>query len=228
MAEAQAAYGAALHHLPGSARMSFSQAALPAVRALNGARAYTLLLGMHRVVNAVRPGLVGPEAALYGYWMELCVSNQSGGPLSKGDALRLTGDGSATSLHNSAPTLLHALRTPHCMDAAPYLNQARATYPGGMSELDAARHLLHPPDEDLELGEVTISVEGTDKTPSPPCPTNSLYDGTAPPPLYAVVCEAFPRETAWCPALPTATHAPRSWAHPHLSSPLSRTRGASQ
>ena len=60
-----------------------------------------------------------------------------------GDTLRLTGAGLATSLHFSAPALLHALRTRCSRDAAPYLNQARATYPGGVSELDAALHLLH-------------------------------------------------------------------------------------
>ena len=40
------------------------------------------------------------------------------------------------------------------------------------------------------------------------------------------MCEAFPREPSWCLALPPATHAPRGWAHPRLSPPLSRTRGA--
>ena len=57
-------------------------------------------------------------------------------------------------------------------------------------------------------------------------PTNPVYDGTSPIPLYAVVCEAFPREPTWCPALPPAMHAPRCWANPDLSPPLSRTRGA--
>ena len=85
-----------------------------------------------------------------------------------GDDLRLTGAGSATSLHSSAPALLHALRTRCPRDAAPYLNQARATYPGGVSELDAALHLLHPLDEDLEVCEVTIFVEGAGKTPTRP------------------------------------------------------------
>ena len=65
-----------------------------------------------------------------------------------GDALRLTGEGLDTSLHSSALALLHALRTHHSMDAVPYLNQARATYPGVISELDAELHLLHPMDED--------------------------------------------------------------------------------
>ena len=64
-----------------------------------------------------------------------------------GDTLRLTGEDSATSLHSSALAVLHVLRTRHPMGAAPYLNQARATYPGGVSELDAALHLLHPPDK---------------------------------------------------------------------------------
>ena len=44
------------------------------------------------------------------------------------DALRLTGEGSATSLHSSAQALLHALRMRLSMEASTYLNQARATY----------------------------------------------------------------------------------------------------
>ena len=152
-------------------RTFLTEAALPAVRAPNGARAPTLLPAMHGVVNAVQAGLIGPEAAFYGYWMEWHTSNWSGWPLSMGDTLRLAGEASATSLQSSAPALLHALRTRHPMDAAPYLNQARATYLGGMSELDAALHLLHLPDEDLEVGEGTIFVE----TPvqAPPCPSSS-------------------------------------------------------
>ena len=53
-----------------------------------------------------------------------------------------------------------------------------------------------------------------------------MYDGAWPTPPYAVICEAFPREPTWSPALPPATHASRGWANPKLSSPLSRTRGA--
>ena len=67
--EAHAAQAAALHDPVGSTR-TFRKAALPAVCALNGARAPALLPAMHRVVNAVWPGLIGPEAALYWYWME--------------------------------------------------------------------------------------------------------------------------------------------------------------
>ena len=204
----------------------FNETTLPAVRALNGAGAPTLLPAMHRMVNAVQPGLISPEAALYGHWMEWRESNRSGWPLSMGDTLRLMGAGSAMSLRSSAPALLHSLRTRYPGDAAPYLNQARATYPGGVSELDAALHLLHPPDEDLGVGEVTVFVEGADEAPARPRPTNPVYDGTRPTPPYAIVCEAFPREPAWCPALPPATHAPRGWANPDLSPPLSRTRGA--
>ena len=96
----------------------------------------------------------------------------------------------------------------------------------GVSELDAALHLLHPPDEDLEVGEITVFVEGADEAPARPRPTNPVYDGTRPIPPYAIVCEAFPREPTWCPTLPPATHAPRCWAHRDLSPPLSRTRGA--
>ena len=95
-----------------------------------------------------------------------------------------------------------------------------------MSELDAALHLLHPPDGDLEVSEITVFVEGADEAPAHHRPTNPVYNGTRPTPPYAIVCEAFPREPTWCPALPPATHAPRGWANPDLSPPLSRTRGA--
>ena len=153
-------------------------------------------------------------------------SNRSGRPLSMGDTLQLTGAGSAMSFRSSAPALLHALRTRYPGHAAPYLNQARANYPGGVSELDAALHLLHPPDEDLEVGEITVFVEGADEAPARPRPTNPVYDGTRLTPPYAIISEAFPREPTWCPALPPAAHAPRGWAIPDLSPPLSRTRGA--
>ena len=86
------------------------------------------------------------------------------------DALRLMDEGWATSLHSSSPAQLHALSTHLSMDATPYLNQARATYPGEITELDAALHLLHQSDEDLEVGEVTIFVEGAGEAPPPPAP----------------------------------------------------------
>ena len=226
VAEAHEAHAAVRCDRTGSARAFLNETALPAVRALNGAGAPTLPPAMHRIVNAVQPGLISPEAALYGHWMEWRESNRSGRPLSMGDTLRLTGAGSAMSLRSSAPALLHALRTRYPGDAAPYLNQAQATYPGGVSELDAALHLLHPPDEDLEVGEITVLVEGADKASARPRPTNPAYNGTRPTPPYAIVCEAFPREPTWCPALPPLTHAPRGWANPDLSPPLSRTRGA--
>ena len=158
--------------------------------------------------------------------MEWRTSNQSGRPLSMGDTLRLTGAGYAMSLHSSAPALLHALRTRCPGDTAPYLNEARATYPGGVSKLDAAVHLLHLADKDLEVGEITVFVEGADEAPTRPRPTNPLYDGARPTRPYAVVCEVFPRELTWCPTLPSATHARRGWASPNLSPLLSRTRGA--
>ena len=86
-----------------------------------------------------------------------------------GHTLSLTGEGStAASLHSSAAALLHPPRTRCPMDAAPYPYQAQATYPGGVSELDAALHLLHPPDKGWEAGEVTIFVEGASETPTPP------------------------------------------------------------
>ena len=223
VAEAHEAHAAARCYLTGSARAFLNETALLAVRALNEAGAPTLLPAMHRIVNAVQPGLISPEAALYGHWMKWRESNRSGRPLSIGNGLRLTGAGSAMSLRSSAPALLHALRTRYPGDAAPYLDQARATYPGGVSELDAALHLLHPPDEVLEVGEIKVFVEGADEASACPRPTNPVYDGTRPTPPYAIVCEAFPREPTLCPALPPATHAPRGWANPDLSPPLSRT-----
>ena len=78
----------------------------------------------------------------------------------------------------------------------------------------------------LEVGEITVFAKGADEAPARLRPTNPVYDGTRPTPPYAIVCEAFPRELTWCPALPLATHAPRGWANPDLSPPLSRTRGA--
>ena len=228
VAEAHEAHAAAQCDPTGSARAFLNETALPAVRALNGAGAPTLLPAMHRIVNAVQPGLISTDAALYGHWMEWRESNRSGRPLSMGDTLRLTGAGSAMSLRSSAPALLHALRTRYPGDAAPYLNQARATWAGGVCELDAALHLLHPPDEDLEEGEITVFVEGADEASARPRPTNPVYDGTRPTPPYAIVCEAFPREPTRCPALPPATHAPRGWANPDLSPPLSEPRGAHQ
>ena len=168
VAEAHDAHAAARCDLAGSARAFLNETTLPAVRALNGAGAATLLPAMHWIVNAVQLGLISPEAALYGHWMEWCESNRSGRPLSMGDTLRLTGAGSAMSLRSSAPALLHALRTRYPGGAAPYLNQARVTYPGGVSELDAALHPLHSADEDLEVGEVTVFVEGADEAPARP------------------------------------------------------------
>ena len=101
--EAREAHAAARRDPAGSARAFLSEAPLPAVRALNGAGAPALLPAMHRIVDAVQPGLISPEAALYGHWMEWRESNRSGRPLSTGDTLRLTGAGSAMSLRSSAP-----------------------------------------------------------------------------------------------------------------------------
>ena len=224
--DAHEVHAAAQHDWATSARAFLSEAALQAIRALNGAGAPMLLPAIHRILNAVQPGLISSEAALYGHWKEWRTSNRSGRPLSMGDILRLTGAGSAMFLQSSAPALLHALRTRCPGDTVPYLNQARARYPGGVSKLDAPFHLLHPPDEDLELGEIMVFVEGADEAPTRPCPTNLVYDGARPTPPYAVVYEPFPREPTWCPALPPATHTPRDWASPNLSPPLSRTRGA--
>ena len=180
VAEAQEVHATARRDPTGSARAFLNEAVLPAVRALNRAGAPTLLPAMHLIVNAVQLGLISPEAALYGHWMEWRESNRSGRPLSMGDTLWLTGAGSAMSLRSSAPALLHALRTRYPGDAAPYLNQARATYPGGVSELDAALRLPYPPDVDLEVGEVTVFVEGADEASDRPRPTDLVYDGTRP------------------------------------------------
>ena len=70
VAEAQQAHAAARRDLTGSARAFLNETTLPAIHALNGAGAPTLLPAMHRIVNAIEPGLFSPEAALYGHWME--------------------------------------------------------------------------------------------------------------------------------------------------------------
>ena len=116
--EAHEAHADARQDPAGSARAVLSEAALSAVRALNGAGALALLPAMHRILNAVQPGLISTEAALYGHWMEWRESNRSHRPLA---------NKSAMSLRSSAPDLLHALRTRCPGDTAPYLNQARAT-----------------------------------------------------------------------------------------------------
>ena len=76
--EEHAAHAGAQHDPAGSAKAFLGQAALPVVCTLNGVGAPALLPAMHRIVNANRPGLIGPEAALYGYWMEWRTSNRSG------------------------------------------------------------------------------------------------------------------------------------------------------
>ena len=217
VAEAHEAHAAARRDLTGSARAFLNETALPAVRSLIGAGAPTLLLAMHRIVNSIQPGLISPEAALYGHWMEWRESNRSGRPLSMGDTLRLTEAGSAMSLRSSAPALLHALRTRYPGDTAPFLNQARTTYPGGVSELDAALHLLHPPEEDLEVGEITVFVEGADEAPARPRPTNPVYDGNRPTPRTP----SYVRRSPGTPpgALPSRRRRPRPAAGPTQTCP---------
>ena len=149
-------------------------------------------------MNAVRLGFVDPKAALYGYWLQWRTLNESGRPLLMGDALQLTGERSATSLHSSAPSLVNALTTRLSTDAATYLNQAPATYPEGVSELDAALHLLHPPDKELGVGEETIFVERANEALPRPRLTNPVYDGTRPTPPYALENKPFPPEPTWC------------------------------
>ena len=76
--EAHEAHAAAQHYPTGSASTFLGKAALPAIGALNGAGAPRVLPAMHRIVNAVRLGLIGPETALYRQWMEWRTSNWSG------------------------------------------------------------------------------------------------------------------------------------------------------
>ena len=61
VAEAHEAHAAARRDLAGSARAFLNGTALPAVRALNGAGAPTLLPAMHRIVNAIQPGPIRPS-----------------------------------------------------------------------------------------------------------------------------------------------------------------------
>ena len=103
--EAHETHTAAQQDPAGSATAFLSEAALPAIRALNGAAAPTLLLAMHLIANAVQPGLISPEVALYRHWMELRTFNGSGRTLSMGDTLRLTGAGSASPAARSRDAL---------------------------------------------------------------------------------------------------------------------------
>ena len=107
VAQAHSAHAAALQDLGGSMRTFLCKAALPAVWALRGARALTLLPAMHRILNAVRPGLLDPGAAFCGLWIERHLSYQAGLPLLIGDTLRLTGKRLATALRSSAPKGCH-------------------------------------------------------------------------------------------------------------------------
>ena len=221
VADAHEAHAASQRDLTGSARAFLNETGLPAVCALNGAGAPTLLPVMHQIVNAIQPGLISPEAALYGHWIEWHESNRSGRPLSMGDNLWLTGAGSAMSLRSSAPALLHALRTRYPGDTAPYLNQARATYPGGVSELDAALHLLHPADEDLEAGEITVFVEGADEAPARRHP----YDGTRPNPPVRHCMRGVPQGARLVPRPPASdARAPRLGEPRPVPPPLQNQR----
>ena len=82
--DAHEAHAAARRDMTGSAGAFLTETALPAVRALIGAGAPTLLPAMHRIVNAVQPGLISPEAALYGHWMEWRESNRWASPCPRG------------------------------------------------------------------------------------------------------------------------------------------------
>ena len=66
----------------------------------------------------------------------------------------------------AAPLALpHALRTLNAAKVASNLKEVQATCSEGASELDAALHLLHPPDKDLEVEESTVFVESVWETP---------------------------------------------------------------
>ena len=223
--EAHEAHAAARHDPAGSARAFLSEAALPAVRALNGAGAPALPPAMHRIVNAVQPGLISREAALYGHWMEWRESNRSGRPLSMGDTLRLTGAGSAMSLRSSASPAARpqdALLRGH----GPVPEPGAGHIPGGSVRGGRGAPPSTPTGRGTGGGQ-SHGIRGRRGRGAHPPPTDQpgVRWHQADPP-YAVMCEAFPREPTWCPALPPATHAPRGWANPNLSPPLSRTRGA--
>ena len=67
--ESHVAHAATSHDPAGRARASLSDAALPAVQALNKRGALTLLPAMNQVVKALRQGVLDREATLYGYWL---------------------------------------------------------------------------------------------------------------------------------------------------------------
>ena len=129
------------------------------------------------------------------------------------------------SLGSSAPALLHALRTRYPGDTAPYLNQARATYPGGVSELDAALHLLHPPDEDLEVDEIPVFVEGADEAPARPRPTNPIYDRTRPAPTVRHRVRGVPQGAHLVPRPPAGDERAPQLGQPRPAPPPLQNQG---
>ena len=172
--EDHAAHAAAAQDAAGSMGTFLYDAAFPDVRALNRAGALRLLSAMLRVSKTVRAGLVDPEAAPYGICREWQTPNWTSQPLLMGHALQLTGEGSAIPLRSTAPALLHLLRARHSADDAPYLNQARGTYPLGVSALEAALHLLRPKDEDLDpYRAIRDTTEGDAPLYTPSCATPS-------------------------------------------------------
>ena len=84
----------------------------------------------------------------------------------------------------------------------------------GISDLDAALRLLHPPDESLVVGKLTALVEGA-REALPPSPTKANWadNRVRPDPPYTVVCNAFPQEPALHPNLP-AGHSLAAWLIP--------------
>ena len=104
---AHAAHAAPWQDAAGSMRTFLREAALLAVRALNGAGSPTLLPAMHQVMNTVPPGLFNLEAAPYGFLTEWQTSKQAVRHLLMGALLRLTDEGLARSLHSRALALMH-------------------------------------------------------------------------------------------------------------------------
>ena len=178
---------------------------------------------MHRIVNAVQPGLISPEASIYGHWMKWRESNWSGRPPSMGDTLRLTGAGSAMSLHSSAQALLHALRT-RCPGHNPVPEPGAGHIPGGSVRVGRGAPPPTPTGRGPGGGR-SHGIRGRRRRGAHPPPADQpgVRRRQANPP-YAVMCDAFPREPTWCPALPPATHAVCGCANANLSPPLSRTR----
>ena len=204
MSEAHEAHAAARRDLTGSARAFFNETALRAVCPLNGAGAPTLLPAMHQIVNTIQRGAHRP----------------GGGPLRALDGVAPVQPVGPAPVHGGPPATdgSGVCHIPPQQRPSPAARPQNALPRGhGPVPEPGAGH--------IPGGSVRAGCGAPPSTPTGQGPGGGRNHGVRGR-RGRGVCEAFPRGPNWCPALPPATHAPRGWANPDLSPPLSRTRSA--